>query len=69
MALASVKAPFFMAEELRFDQGFGDGGAVDRHEGRSGGTVVMNRLGHQVLARAALALDQDGAGLHWPATL
>ena len=50
---------FFDAEELAFEQGFGQRGAVERHERaarpRAG---VVDGLGHQFLAGAAFAGDQ-----------
>ncbi|MDT4838900.1 hypothetical protein FQZ97_726730 [compost metagenome] len=52
---------FAVAEEFGFDQAFGDGGAVHRHEGlvrtRAG---LVQRAGHHFLAGAGLAQQQDG---------
>ncbi|SPE33762.1 hypothetical protein SBA2_800020 [Acidobacteriia bacterium SbA2] len=55
--------PAFVAEEFGFHQGFRDGRAVDGHKRLVGAhAVVMDRLGHQVLAGAALALNQHRGG-------
>ena len=49
-----------MAEEFGLHQGFGNGRAVDGDEGTVlARTFVVDGLGDQVLARAALALNQD----------
>src|SRR5208282_1161194 len=62
-SLGVREGALFMAKEFRLDKGFGDCRAVDGHERAfRAGTAVMNGLGHQVLARAALALNQNGAG-------
>jgi hypothetical protein len=54
------EGPAAMAEELTIEQGVGDGPAVERDEGplraRPAG---MDAAGHELLARAALAGDQD----------
>ena len=52
-----------VAEQLRLEQGLRQRGAVHRDEGLvpPRGEVVQP-LGHQLLAAAALALDQHGAG-------
>ena len=49
----------FVTEELAFEQGFGDGGAVDLHEraGRAG-APGMNDIGQHFLADAAFAGNQ-----------
>ncbi len=53
-----------MPHQLALEEGLGHGGAVDRHERFVGpGAFVVNRLGDQLLAGAALPLDQDGAGI------
>ena len=59
--MAPVNAPFFVAEELGFQQGVGNRGAVERHE-RLGDarTDLVNRLRDQLLARAGLAAHQHG---------
>ena len=49
-----------MAEELAFQQAFGQGTAVDANVGARGtGAQVMNGTGDQLLARSGLADDQD----------
>src|SRR5437899_1614963 len=46
----------FMAEELRLDERFWQRRAIDGDAGAVGATAgIVNRLGHQLLARAALA--------------
>ena len=51
---------FFVAEELGLQQGLGDRAAIDGHERRVlAPTLVMDRARHQLLAGAALALNQD----------
>ena len=68
----AVKGPgegaFLIAEEFRFQQVFGDRGAVDGHERtRGAGTLVVNVAGQKLLAHSALPLDQDrGIGLRRP---
>src|SRR5581483_10993108 len=53
----------FVAEEFGFHQRLGDGGAVDGDERLLlARALVMNGFGDQVLAGAALALNQDGGG-------
>src|SRR5262249_56238255 len=48
-----------MAEQLAFQQGLRNGGAVQRHERPMGsGAVLVDRAGSQLLAGAALAGDQ-----------
>src|SRR5438128_4683489 len=50
-----------VAEELALQQGLGDGPAVDSDEGaRLARTVRVDGPGHQLLARAALALAEHG---------
>ena len=52
-----------MAENLAFDQGFGDGRTVDGHKRFVlARTEVMDAARHQLLARATLAGDQYGSG-------
>ena len=54
------KRPFDMAEELGFEERFGERAAVDRDKRPRGAVaVLMNRARHQFLAGAALADDQD----------
>ncbi|ALC15448.1 hypothetical protein DSOUD_0660 [Desulfuromonas soudanensis] len=58
------ESPLFVPHQLAFKKRLGDGGAVDGHEGFVGpGAFVMNGLGDQLLAGAALPLNQDGAGI------
>ena len=60
---APVKAPRRVAEQLAFDQGVGDGGAVDRHEGRLGAVgQLVDAPRHQLLAGAGFAADQHARG-------
>src|SRR6202022_3828592 len=49
-----------VAEELRLEQRVDDGGAVDGDEGLLRSRVAVDHAGDQLLAGAALALDQDG---------
>src|SRR5690606_28459361 len=52
---------FLVAEQLGFEQGFGNGGAVDRDEGLVGAlTAGVDVFGNDFLAGAALAGDEDG---------
>ena len=49
------------AEELGFEQGVGDGGAVDVDEGAVvAGAGVVDEAGDQALAGAGLAVEEDG---------
>ena len=49
-------------EQLAFDQFFRNGGAVDFHERLLGAlAVIVQRVGHQFLSRAAFAIDQHAA--------
>ena len=49
-----------MAEELRFEQGAGDGAAIDADERAAAPAArVVDALRNDLLARAALAADQD----------
>ena len=58
------KGAAFVAEQLAFEQGLGDGGAVDGDEGRLGAVAVLvNGAGDEFLAGAGLAADQDVDGL------
>jgi hypothetical protein len=53
----------FMAEEFGFHQSLGDGRAVDGDERPIlTGTLIVNRLGNQILAGAAFALNEDRSG-------
>ena len=64
-----------MAEDLALQQGLGNGGAIDGDEGPlSAGRKLVERARGQLLARAALARDQDRRGrgrgqLHEPVDL
>src|SRR5262249_6494345 len=50
-----------VAEEFRFHQRFGNGRAVDRHEGaRDAGAELMNGVRDDLFARARFAGDQNG---------
>jgi len=50
-----------VAEELRFDQLLRDGGAVDLDERLPGPQAMgVDGPGHELLARAALPVDEDG---------
>jgi hypothetical protein len=52
---------FFVAEELAFDEVFGDGGAIEGDEGAGvAGAFAVERAGDELLAGAAFALDEDG---------
>ena len=59
--MALVNAPFLVAEQLALQQGFRQGGAVDRDQrpGPADGRLV-DGPGHLLLAGAGLALDQHG---------
>src|SRR5262249_28287961 len=49
-----------VAKQLALENGLGDRGAIDGHEGiRAARGPVMNRPGDQLLARSAFANDQD----------
>ncbi len=49
-----------MAEELALEEGVGDRGAVDLHEGFAGALAPgVDRAGHELLAGAVLARDED----------
>jgi len=55
------EGPALVAEQLRFEQGLGDGGAVDVDEGAVAARPgLMDRVGQQPLAGAGLAQDQHG---------
>mmetsp|Transcript_26316 Transcript_26316/g.62491 ORF Transcript_26316/g.62491 Transcript_26316/m.62491 type:complete len:373 (-) Transcript_26316:724-1842(-) len=56
----------FVAKQLAFQQGLGDGGAVDRDKPALALGRIMQGLGEHLLARAALAEQQHGrvAGRH-----
>jgi acyl-CoA synthetase (AMP-forming)/AMP-acid ligase II len=53
----------FNAEQFRFQKGLGQRRAIDRHEGmRRSGTVEVQRLGDELFAGAALALNEHVHG-------
>ena len=53
------KGPFLVTEEFAFDEVFGNGGAVDLHEGaRRPAAVSMEGFGHQFLAGAVFSGDK-----------
>ncbi|MGB8958488.1 MAG: hypothetical protein WCC00_05705 [Candidatus Aminicenantales bacterium] len=55
------EGPLLVAEELRFDELLRDGGAVDLDEGLAGPQAVgVDRPGDELLAGAALAVDEHG---------
>src|SRR2546422_218482 len=57
----SGKGSLAMPEHLRLEQPFGERCAVHRHEGSARApAVVVDELGDQLLAAAALAGDEDG---------
>ena len=63
MVLASVKAPLLVAEEFGFHQRLRNGRAVDGDERLFlAAALVVDRLGDEVFAGAALALHQNGGG-------
>ena len=56
----TCEGAFLVAEELRFEQGAGDGAAVDADERATAPAArVVDALRDDLLARAALAADQD----------
>ena len=63
------KGAFFISEQLTFQQGFGNGNAVDHQKGPvRPGTVLVQRAGHQLLSRSGLSADQHGGvGGRYPA--
>ena len=53
------EGPLFVAEELAFDEVFGDGGAVHLHQGLvSAAAQGMQGPGHQLLTGAIFANDE-----------
>ncbi len=51
--------PFLVTEQLAFEQRFGNGHAIDHHEGLLGTqTVLVNRPGNELLPRPRLAANQ-----------
>ena len=60
VAIGAREAALHVPEQLGLEQRLRDAGAVDRHEGRLAARAVrVNRAGHDFLARAALAGDED----------
>src|SRR5690606_2034441 len=61
LADRAAEGPLLVAEDLALDERLGQGADVGRHE-RALATAaqVVDGAGDQLLARAALALDQDG---------
>jgi hypothetical protein len=61
--LGAGKGTAFMAEEFAFEEGFGDGGAVDGDEGGVGAVAVLvDGAGDEFLAGAGFAADEDVDG-------
>ena len=53
------EGPLFVAEQFAFEQGFGDGGAVDAHVAAVAPSAkTVQGAGHELLARAAFAKHQ-----------
>ena len=66
-ALGPGKGPLFVAKQLRFNQGLGDGGAVDRDKGLACACgVVVDGLSKDVFACTGFAQnhDRDVTALH-----
>ena len=62
--LGAGEGAAFVAEQFAFQQGFGDGGAVDGDEGRFGAVAVLvDGAGDEFLAGAGLAADEHVDGL------
>src|SRR5260370_35311762 len=60
-AVGAGESALLMAEQLALQQIFGDGGAIQRQEGRLGsGAVLVDGACDQFLAGTALAGDQHG---------
>ena len=58
--LGAGEGPLLVPEQLALEQAFGNRRAVDRQEGALvAAAVEVDRAGDQLLARAALAQDQD----------
>ena len=55
------EGPFFMAEQFAFGQGFGNSRAINGNKRLIAAPAeIMDRLGHDLLARAVFAQDQHG---------
>ena len=60
VAVGAGERALDVAEELALEQGLGNGAAVDGHEGPVGPVAALvDGLGDEFLAGAALAVDQD----------
>jgi hypothetical protein len=60
VAIGAGEAALDVSEQLRFEECLGEAGAVHRREGHVGARAgVMNGARHDLLADAALAVDQD----------
>ena len=58
--LCAGKCPGNIAKKLAFQQGIGNGGAVDRHKGaEAAGAGVVDALGQHLLSGAALSDEKD----------
>ena len=59
--IGARESPLLKPEELAFQKGFGDGGAVHLDKGLiSAQRTLMDRLGDQIFPGPAFPLDQDG---------
>src|SRR5581483_4770594 len=60
LGVGASEGTAFVTEELALDQAFGKGRGVHLDERASGPRgIPMDELGHQLLARAGLAADED----------
>jgi hypothetical protein len=60
-SVGAGESPFFVSEELAFEQGTRDCRTVDLHKGTAAPRgKPMDHAGNNVFAGAAFALDQDG---------
>ena len=60
IACRSRERPAHVTEEFRFEQGLGEGRAIDRNEGRRGArALIMDHADDELFAGAALAANQD----------
>ena len=68
-AVGTGEGAFFVTEEFGFQEVFGDGGAVEGHEGCLGaGAVLVDSAGDEFLAGAGFSSDEDGDVLGGDAT-